>query len=136
MLRFLAGGKGKIHPPLRGSMATATSSDSQIQLKLVVPNWGVMYLPAPEPPLAEGEAPPRNDFPFRGELEVTLPPKGAKRCKSIRVGLKTVITLDLGQGRRFEEDVLFERKVEIISSTSDGIWLEEGLQRYVVGWRI
>ncbi|CAK9780388.1 hypothetical protein CC85DRAFT_326457 [Cutaneotrichosporon oleaginosum] len=132
MLRFLAGGgKGKIHPPLRGSLATATSADSQIKLKLVVPNWGVIYLPAPEPPLAtDTEAPPRNDFPFRGELEVTLPPGGARRCKSIRVGLRTVITLDLGQGRRFEEDVLFERKVEIIGSTGDGIWLEEGLQRF------
>ncbi|BEI83346.1 hypothetical protein CcaverHIS002_0312140 [Cutaneotrichosporon cavernicola] len=132
MLRFLAsgGGKGKIHPPQRGSLATATSSNAQIKLKLVVPNWGVMYLPAPELPLADGEVPPRHDFPLNGELEVTLPPGGSKRCKSIRVGLKTIITLDLGGKRRYEEDVLFERKVEIVSSTADGIWLEEGLQRF------
>ncbi|GMK53506.1 hypothetical protein CspeluHIS016_0100920 [Cutaneotrichosporon spelunceum] len=130
MLRFLAGGGAKGKMPARSSAATATSYDSQIKLKLVVPNWGVMYLPAPEQPLADTEAPPRNDFQLNGELEVTLPPGGAKRCKSIRVGLKTVMTLDLGPKRRFQEDVLFERKVEIVSGTADGVWLEEGLQRF------
>jgi hypothetical protein len=30
-----------------------------------------------------------------------------------------------------EEDVIFERKVEIRGGTVDGLWLEEGLQRCV-----
>lgn len=129
MLRFLTGAKGKSQPLLRGSLVTATSSDSQIQLKVIVQNWGVIYLPQPAEEGVDSTE-PREDYPFGGELEITLPPgSGPKRCKSIRVGLRTMITLDLGHGRRFEEDVLFERKVEIISSTADGIWLEEGVQR-------
>jgi hypothetical protein len=133
MLRFLGGGgKGKIHPPVRGSHsnATSTTSSGEVQMKLVVPNWGILYLPRPEAPRDDGLDIPRDDPMLNGELVLTLPANGGpKRCKSIRVALKTIITLDLGQGRRHEEDVLFERKVEIISSTSDGIWLSEGSQR-------
>lgn len=125
MLRFLTTGASKARAPSR-----PPAVDGPLKLKLIVPNWGVMYLPAPELQ-ADGSdsTEPREDHPFRGELEVTLPPGGPKRCKSVRVGLRTVITLDMGSGRRFEEDVLFERKVEIISSTADGIWLNEGVQR-------
>lgn len=125
MLRFLTTGTAKGKHPAR-----PPPTDGPIKLKLIVPNWGVMYLPAPELQ-ADGSdsTEPRDDHPLRGELEVTLPVGGAKRCKSVRVGLRTMITLDMGAGRRFEEDVLFERKVEIISSTADGIWLNEGVQR-------
>jgi len=133
MLRYLApgGGKGKIQPPPRGALGVSSSGGEQVKLKIGVPNYGILYLPAPEAPLPDGqEEQPRDDPMLSGELEVILPAgSGSKRCKSIRVGLKTVITLDLGQGRRYEEDVLFERKVEIIGSTSDGIWLSEGSQR-------
>ena len=50
-----------------------------------------------------------------------MPPNlGRKRCKGIRVMLKTVIRLDLGPGRMGEEDTLFERKVEVIGGTAEG----------------
>jgi hypothetical protein len=35
----------------------------------------------------------------------------------------------MGQGRGWEEDVIFERKVEMMGGNSDGILLDEGVQR-------
>lgn len=132
MLRFLSsgGGQGKPLSPTGGDNATGSSSKGDVQVKLFVPNWGILYLPAPEAPREDGDDVPRDDPMLSGDLVVTLPSGGgARRCQAIRVGLKTIIRLDLGQGRRREEDVLFERKVEIVSSTADGIWLSEGSQR-------
>lgn len=133
MLRHLGGGaKGRIQPPARGTTSSTSTSDGPLRLKLNVPNYGILYLGPPDAPLPDGTTPnvPRDDPMLHGSLDIVLPEgTGARRCKSIRVGFKTVITLDLGTGRRYEEDVLFERKVEIISSTADGIWLSEGLQQ-------
>jgi hypothetical protein len=71
---------------------------------------------------------PQDDFIYRGELDIYLPPgAGRKRVKSISVGLKSVVKLDLGPMRRGEEDTLFERRVEL---AGDGLWLEEGMQRF------
>jgi len=67
---------------------------------------------------------------LHGDLETSLPEgSGRKRCKAIRVGLRTAISLDLGVGRMAEEDVIFERKVEIRGGRADGLVLEEGSQR-------
>jgi hypothetical protein len=43
------------------------------------------------------------------------------------VGIRTISTLDLGQKRGKEEDVIFERVVEL----GEGAILEEGSQLYV-----
>jgi hypothetical protein len=51
------------------------------------------------------------------------------RCKSIRVGMRTKFKVEL-YGRKKEEHEIFDRRVEIIGGTSDGVWLEEGAQRY------
>ena len=44
--------------------------------------------------------------------------------------MRTKIKLSLGQGRMDEEDVIFDRKVETIAGNAEGLWLEEGTQRW------
>lgn len=56
--------------------------------------------------------------------------RGRKRVKAVRVGIKTVVIMDMGPDRKGEEDVIFERKVEVRGGTSDGLWLEEGMNRF------
>lgn len=73
---------------------------------------------------------PRNDQILHGEFEITLPPgAGRKRCRAIRVVMRTKIKLDLGPGRMGEEDTIFERKVEVLGGEGEGLWLDEGSQR-------
>jgi hypothetical protein len=68
----------------------------------------------------------------RGELEVQLPVgMGRRRVKAIRVGWQTVVELTLSPDRIKERDTIFERKTEIRGGNSEGIVLEEGIQRYV-----
>ncbi|CAK9786974.1 unnamed protein product [Cutaneotrichosporon oleaginosum] len=117
MLRYLSPGKG------REGALSPLPSDAPV-LKLHVTNWGVLILPAPE---NVGED-PRDDTLLHGELDVRV--SGPRRCKRIRVGLRSIIRLDMGGGRKIEEDVLFERKVEIIGASTDGIWLAPGSQRF------
>lgn len=60
---------------------------------------------------------------LNGRIEVTLQlGSGARRIRSIKAGLVTTSTLDLGPGRRDEEDVIFETTVDVTSS----LMLEEG----------
>ncbi|BEI91598.1 uncharacterized protein CcaverHIS019_0404180 [Cutaneotrichosporon cavernicola] len=120
MLRYLSPGRGRAE----GSNSSSTSpllADAP-SLKLHVMNWGVLILPAPD---HAGD--PRHDPILHGELDVRV--SGPRRCKRIRVGLRSIIRLDMGGGRKIEEDVLFERKVEIIGASTDGIWLAPGSQR-------
>jgi hypothetical protein len=115
MLRYLSPGRGR-----EGTLSPLPSDAPA--LKLHVTNWGVLILPAPE-----HADDPRDDTLLHGELDVRV--SGPRRCKRIRVGLRSIIRLDMGQGRKIEEDVLFERKVEIIGASTDGIWLAPGSQR-------
>ncbi|KAL1405312.1 hypothetical protein Q8F55_008939 [Vanrija albida] len=125
MLRYLS--------PSRAGPSRPRSDDPQLALH--VPNYGVVFLPQPEraeddDPTSEevGDHKPRHDHMLHGELEVTL--TAPKRAKAIRVGLRSTLKLDLGPGRRAEETILFERSVEILSSTADGVWLAAGTQRF------
>lgn len=123
MLRYLSPGRGR---ESRDAGALSPRDSDSPSLKLHVTNWGVIILPAIE----EGSAnldQPRDDHMLHGELEVRV--AGPRRCRRIRVGLRSIIRLDMGQGRKLEEDVLFERKVEIIGASADGIWLAPGSQR-------
>lgn len=106
-------------------------------LALHVPSYGAVMMNPPDDPLnpqnslySEG---PRNDQILHGEFEVILPPGSSrKRCKAIRVVMRTTVKLDLpGPGRLGEEDTIFERKVEVIAGNSEGLWLQEGSQRRV-----
>lgn len=76
----------------------------------------------------EGEAEPRQfqDRELNGELEIDVPRgMGRRRCRAIRLTLKNVARLFMGEQRGWEEDVLFERTLEV----KGAIILEEGLSR-------
>lgn len=98
-------------------------------LVLDIPAYGVVFMNTPEDPLTpstETET-PRNDVIVHGELVITMPSNlGRRRVKWIKVGIKSVLKLDLRPGRMNEEDVLFEREVELAESDSCQCWLQEG----------
>lgn len=74
---------------------------------------------------------PRDDQLLSGILEIHVPRNGQRRCKSVRVGVRTKSRLNMGGSRGWEEDTIFERKVEMMGGNADGILLDEGIQRYV-----
>jgi hypothetical protein len=85
--------------------------------------------PNPLDPNADTE--PQYDLDLRGELEIRMPHgSGRMRCKSIRVGMRTTLKIAI-KGKKKEEHELSDCKVEIIGANSEGVWLEEGAQRYV-----
>jgi hypothetical protein len=72
---------------------------------------------------------PRDDHLFRGALELIVPPGKGMRCKAIRTVFRTTTRLFMGPGRGWEEDVIFERKTELIGGSDEGIELSVGAQR-------
>lgn len=121
VLRYLTPAKGAKLPPVKGGSDTPT-------LTLRVPNYGILFVPVPEPESnnAFENAKPREDHVLTGELEVQL--REPRRVKCIRVGLKTIMMADFG-GKKLDEDTLFHRKVEMIGGNSDGLWLPSGSQK-------
>jgi hypothetical protein len=100
-------------------------------LSLHVPGYGAIIATQSEPNPLDPSTTPTYDLDLRGELEIRMPPgTGHMRCKSIRVGIRTRLEVAI-KGRKKEEHVIFDRRVEIIGGTSEGVWLEEGSQRYV-----
>ena len=72
----------------------------------------------------------RRDPQLIGILEIDLPSHlGRRRCQAIRVGMKSVCKLDLGRERGKEENVIFERTIELKSRAGDWIILDPGIQR-------
>ena len=114
----------------------SASKSSGPSVYLEVPSYGIMYLPAPRDPDVphgdDNQDRERVDYILRGLLVVNMPPEmGRRRCKTIKVGMRSVCKLDLGPKRRGEEDVLFDRQIDFAGeSGSDGIWLEEGTQMF------
>lgn len=103
------------------------SADSQIRM----PTHGMVFMKPPDDPLwphARSPDLPREDEVISGVLEIRVPLGGRRRCRSIRVGWRTKCKLDMGAGRGWEEDTIFERKAEILGGNSEGIVLEEGLR--------
>ncbi len=86
------------------------------------------------PPPAPLTDTPRDDKELHGQLEIYLPPGGGpRRCKAIRVQFRTTVKLDMGRGRmggekKREDEVIFERKVELRGVTAIGLCLDEGIQ--------
>ena len=74
---------------------------------------------------------PRQDKELSGDLEIeVLRGFGKLKCKAIRVGVRTTCKLDMGVDRGLEEDVLWCGTAEVFGgTTSEGVILEEGLQR-------
>ncbi|GFZ44359.1 hypothetical protein JCM24511_02081 [Saitozyma sp. JCM 24511] len=117
---------------------SASSSPSRramvddVRLALRVEGYGTVFMAPPDDPLwpAAISDRPRDDHLLRGELDVYIPPRGRRRCKAIRVRLQTLARLNMGPKRGWEEDVIFEGKCEVLCGTSEGLWLDEGVQRF------
>ena len=123
----------KVPPPiyLRSSSPQGTSSSGQ--LKIHIPAWGVVFVKPPQEldlhPLEDGSQarePPTEDTVLSGSLEVIM--KERRRCQAISVGVQSVCRLYMGAVRKWEEDGVFERGVEVLGGDADGIWLEKGSQ--------
>ncbi|GFZ42594.1 hypothetical protein JCM24511_00310 [Saitozyma sp. JCM 24511] len=93
-----------------------------LRVSLLVPARGLVFMPSP---LLEASSGTWSQE-LSGDIEIDVPEgSGRVRCNAITVALKSVSRLNLGPMRGWEDDVLFERKVEIRGR----IVLEEGKQR-------
>lgn len=105
-------------------------STQGITLHLQIPSFGGVFLPAPRSEHDE----PREDAVLDGSVQLVVPPElGPRRCKAVRVRLRSEIILDMGKGRQGERDTLFVRGVEMADGGLDGggLILTPGMQRYV-----
>lgn len=114
--------------PTRGSSFSSTRSSNAIQINIRVPSYGSVFMPFPDP-LGNAET-PRTDKELFGDLEIYVPHGlGRQKCKAIRIGVRTFCRLDMGRGKP-EEDTIYEGKVEVRGGTSEGVILDEGMQRF------
>jgi hypothetical protein len=84
-----------------------------------------------EPSPIENE--PRQDYVLNGVLEIIPQPLGRLRCRSIKIGFRSVLTLrGVGQGPE-EVDTLYDTEAKLRDSGDGGEYthLEVGTQRYV-----
>jgi hypothetical protein len=111
-------------PSQSRDQSPARSPISPITITHLHPPAGDFYLTPPDNihPTSSNEY--EDTVLLNGRIEVTLAVgSGSRRIKSIRAGLATVSTLDLGPGRQGEEDTIFEAAVDVASS----MILEEGV---------
>lgn len=104
-----------------------------LMTQLHLPTYGAIFMKPPDDPLwpHARSAGPRDDQLLSGVLDVQVPKgSGQRRCKSVRVGVRTKARLFMGPGRGWEEDVIFERKVELLGGNAEGMLLDEGIQRW------
>lgn len=132
-VRLLSPARANARSSSPSPVASSSSSQQRLykpSLALHVPGYGACLAVASEPNPHDPAADPRYDLELHGELEIKMPSgSGRMRCKSIRVGVRTILRLDF-KGKKKEEHELFETKVEIIGGSSEGVWLAEGSQRY------
>jgi hypothetical protein len=120
---------------LRPSEASRSSQNEAIKsiqpiLTIHLPGYGSVRMTEPSP--IENE--PRQDYVLNGVLEVFIPqPLGRLRCRSIKIGFRSVLTLrGVGQAPE-EEDTLYDTEANLRGSGDGGEYthLEVGTQRYV-----
>lgn len=104
--------------PNRKLPTTQLPSSSSPALTLDVPGYGAVLMNLPDVTRVS----PRADQILYGDLNISL--EHPKRCRAIRAGLVTTVSLDLGSARRGEKDVLFERKAEIRAGSAEGLHFE------------
>jgi len=119
----------------RTSEVSRTSQTEAIKslqpiLTIHLPGYGSIRMI--EPSLVDSE--PRQDYVLNGVLEIFVPqPLGRPRCRSIKVGFHSVLTLRcVGQGPE-EVDTLYDTNAELRDSEDEEeyTYLEVGTQRYV-----
>ena len=126
MLRLLASSKDPYGPSKPGSSSKNTNTPS---LVLDIPAYGAVFMNTPEDPLVplDQQDSIRNDVIVHGELVINMPPNiGRRRVKKIKVGIRSVVRLDLKPGRMNEEDEFFSTEIEIKESETCQCWLNEG----------
>jgi hypothetical protein len=118
----------RMRSPTRAGSVSASSKSNTVQISIRVPSYGSVFMPFPDP-LGNAET-PRTDKELFGDLEIFVPHGlGRQKCKAIRIGVHTFCRLDMGRGKP-EENTIYEGKVEVRGGTSDGVILEEGMQRF------
>lgn len=112
----------------RGASRTASPSRKGPRIYINVPSYGGVFMTRVAHD-SDGSAGYSEDHAGRelsGEIEIDLPRgTGRRRCRAIRVRLCNVSRLYMGPDRGWEEDVLFERTLEV----KGAIILEEGVSR-------
>lgn len=126
VLRLLQSSKDPYGPS--GPSSAPSRGTAVPTLVLDIPTYGAVFMSAPDDPLLPpDEFKPRNDVVIHGELVITLPTSlGRRRVKAIRVGVKSILTLDLKGGRMGEKDTLFRRTVELAENPNYNVVLEPG----------
>ncbi len=119
------------------SSSSSSSPSDRPNLLIHLPTEGLIFFQPPEDAQVhalEHGIQTSYDQLVNGELEIRLPTGSEPRwCKAIRVGVRTTSKLNMGPDRMGEEDILFERMVEITDEGDQGVvLLIEGSQRYDV----
>lgn len=114
----------------RGASRTASPSRRGPRIYINVPSYGGVFMTRVAQDSEGSDATQRDvDHAGRelsGEIEIDLPRgTGRRRCRAVRVRLRNVSRLYMGPERGWEEDVLFERTLEV----KGAIILEEGVSR-------
>lgn len=115
-----------------GSRASSPSRRGP-RIYINVPSHGGVFMTRPAPDQEHGQATSVADLErgdgareLNGEVEIDIPRgTGRRRCRAVRVTLRNVSRLFMGPERGWEEDVLFERSLEV----KGAIILEEGVSR-------
>jgi hypothetical protein len=127
-----------LSPSRQASTSTSRTTPNQLNptLRLWAPNYGTIYLEAPPipSPLDPPEAiKPQNDYMLSGHLDIDLPQHVKRaRFKAVRVVFVTFMVNDKLPDKQREQDIIFERKVEIIAGNAEGLYLEKHSSRWVV----
>lgn len=136
MLRFLRKGSAELPPkqPLFADPKPSPSSKKgPVSIQLNIPAYGGVFMTSHQSLTSDSTDPASTsqqaqfvDRELSGEIEIAIRRgNGPVRCKAIRATVRSLCRLYMGEQRGWEEDVLFERSVEMTGA----IILEEGLQR-------
>lgn len=112
----------------RGASRTASPSRrSTPRIYINVPSYGGVFMTrAADAADTDQRTVDHAGRELSGEIEIDIPRgSGRRRCRAIRVTLRNVAKLYMGPDRGWEEDVLFERTLEV----KGAIILEEGVSR-------
>ena len=108
------------------SRPSSPQDDASPILSIHVPSYGTVRMRPPNPIPSDNI--PEENTTLSGFLDIYMPSgSGRKRCRAIKVGVKTTCILDISPSRMGEVDEMFRREVQI-GGGNDGIWLEEGHQ--------
>lgn len=145
MLRLLRrAGTGSASPPDADKGRSRPSSDNTypsllpktkgpVSIRLNVPAHGGVFMTSHQntdstDPASTSQQAEFVDREVSGEIEIEVQQgTGPFKCRAIRTTLLSICRLYMGEARGWEEDVLFERNVEL----KGALVLEEGVQRLV-----